>query len=185
MFTKLAVLIVVLMCAFQAHSYIVSNPRRSNTCSVMKMIGSPYRSCYTGNSMSEIIRELDNMASKAFIPTATYAGYANSNILMDVKETAKNYVLMLDIPGVKKEDIDLTQKDDILTISAEKNSMQTEEGDTVRRQERVVGKFTRAITLPENVDRDSIIAKYENGVLQLTIPKADVVDKLTKSIEIQ
>jgi len=76
---------------------------------------------------------------------------------------------------MKKEDVKVTIEDGVLMIRGERKQETEEKKKNYHRVERVYGSFSRAFTLGENVDKDSIEAKYENGVLHLTLPKVEPV----------
>lgn len=181
---------ILAILAVQANAfYLQSVPRSWSMTSLspsMSLLGFPYDNFYPStDSIAKIIKDLDTVTSRAFIPTATSTGISYSSMLMDVKETDKNYEILIEMPGVKKEDIQLTQKHETLTISAEKKGMEKEEGDTFRRQERFFGSISRTMTLPDDADKDHIAAKYENGVLQLTIPRTKPLEIPPKTITIE
>jgi HSP20 family protein len=91
---------------------------------------------------------------------------------VDVAESDNAYVLRAEIPGVKKEDINVTIDGDTVAIGAEvKNGKDVKTGDRVLRSERYHGKVYRAFTLAQAVEEAGASAKYENGVLELTLPK--------------
>jgi HSP20 family protein len=93
-------------------------------------------------------------------------------IKMDVKESNGNYVIHADIPGVKKEDITVNIDGNIVSISAEvKEEKEVKEGERVVRSERYHGSVSRAFALDQDVDDKAAIAKYTDGVLELTLPK--------------
>lgn len=93
-------------------------------------------------------------------------------IKMDVKESNGNYVVHADIPGVKKEDITVSIDGNMVSISADvKEEKQVKEGERVVRSERYHGSVSRAFTLDQDVDDKAAIAKYTDGVLELTLPK--------------
>ena len=93
-------------------------------------------------------------------------------IKMDVKESSGNYVIHADIPGVKKEDITVNIDGNMVSISAEvKEEKEVKEGERVVRSERYHGSVSRAFTLDQDVDDKAAIAKYTDGVLELTLPK--------------
>ena len=93
-------------------------------------------------------------------------------IKMDVKEDDKAYVVHAEVPGVKKEDIQVSIDGNQVSISAEiKREKEEKQGEKVLRTERYYGKVYRAFTLGQDVDQDGARAKYENGVLELTLPK--------------
>ena len=93
-------------------------------------------------------------------------------IKMDVKEDDKNYNVHAEIPGVKKEDIHVTIEGNQVSISAEiKKEKEEKEGGKVLRSERYYGKVYRSFTLGQDVDDTKATAKYNEGVLNLTLPK--------------
>ena len=103
---------------------------------------------------------------------------------LDVKERDNEYVVVADIPGAKKEDIDITLENGILTISAEtKSETEEKEGERVLRRERRFGKYVRSLRLGTQIDEKSVKANYKDGVLELTLPKAEEVKP--KAIQIK
>jgi HSP20 family protein len=91
---------------------------------------------------------------------------------VDVTENGNAYTLRAEIPGVKKEDIQITIDGDTVAINAEvKSQKDVKEGDRVLRTERYYGKVSRAFALGQPVDEASATAKYADGVLELTLPK--------------
>ncbi len=89
----------------------------------------------------------------------------------DVKETDKTYELKLDVPGVAKKDIHLEVKSNTLTISTERKAEEKNENENFLRRELRYGKFTRSFTLPDGISESDITASFDNGVLNITIPK--------------
>jgi len=93
-------------------------------------------------------------------------------IRMDVKEADGKYVVNAEIPGVNKDDIHVTVDGNRVSISAEvKHEKEEKEGERVIRSERSFGMASRSFTLAEDVDQGKVQAKYNNGVLELTLPK--------------
>ncbi|CAG8610993.1 5766_t:CDS:2 [Paraglomus occultum] len=93
--------------------------------------------------------------------------------LIDVHETDKEYVVNAELPGLKKEEINLDLHDNALTISGEtKQDNKYKEGNTYV-QERRYGNFSRTIALPNNIKADAVSAKFNDGVLEVVIPKAE------------
>lgn len=93
-------------------------------------------------------------------------------IKMDVKEADGMFVVNAEIPGVNKDDIHVTVEGNRVSISAEvKQEKETKEGERVIRCERSYGMASRSFTLADEVDQSKVQAKYNNGVLELTLPK--------------
>ena len=102
---------------------------------------------------------------------------------VDVREDDSAYTVYAEIPGVKKEDIHVTIEADQIAISAEtRNERETREGERVLRAERHYGKVYRAFTLGQAVDEDKAVARYADGVLELTLPKKAAVSARRLSI---
>jgi HSP20 family protein len=96
---------------------------------------------------------------------------AEPEIRLDLKETEKAFMVHAEIPGVKKEDIDVSIDGNLVTIRAEVRREKEEKGETMLRSERYYGAMTRSFTLATDVDEKAATAKYAAGVLELTLPK--------------
>src|SRR6185295_10107533 len=95
-----------------------------------------------------------------------------ATIKMDVRENENAYVVHAELPGVKKEDAHVTIEGNQVTISAEvKREVERKEGEGELRSERYFGSVYRSFTLPVEIDESQSSAKYENGVLELTLAK--------------
>jgi HSP20 family protein len=93
-------------------------------------------------------------------------------IKMDVKEGDKEYTVHAELPGVKKEDIHVTIEGNTVSVSGEvKKTSEQKEGDKVLRSERYHGKVYRSFSLGQDVDEAGAKAKFDNGVLELVLPK--------------
>ena len=91
---------------------------------------------------------------------------------LDLYQNNDNIVAVIELPGMRKEDIEISLQDGTLTISGErKEERGTEDGAT--RTERYTGKFRRSITLPTRVDANKVSATYKDGILTVTLPKAE------------
>ena len=89
----------------------------------------------------------------------------------DLSETNTEYVIRADLPGVKKDDVNITLSDGMLTLSGERKEEKKEKGENEIRVERFVGSFSRRFSLPEDADSAAIKAKADNGSLTIHIPK--------------
>jgi len=92
---------------------------------------------------------------------------------LDVHEDKDKFTVNLEVPGLKREDINVHLEDGSLVISGERKEETTSEGTEVHRQERYYGKFSRALTLPTAVAADKVSAAYKDGILTVTLPKAE------------
>lgn len=101
----------------------------------------------------------------------------------DMSETENAYTLTMDLPGLKKDDVDVSFTDNRLTISGERSRETKEEDKDFIRKERYLGKFSRAFTMPADVVEDKIKATFKNGVLTVDIPKAEVKKPKKVSID--
>jgi HSP20 family protein len=94
---------------------------------------------------------------------------------VDIREEPKQFVLHADLPGVKPEDIEVSLEKGILTVRGQRRLENREEKDGYRRVERVGGEFFRRFSLPDTADSQSVKAKFNNGVLEVVIPKQQEV----------
>jgi HSP20 family protein len=92
---------------------------------------------------------------------------------MDLVETEDHFVLRADLPGLSEGDVNVELEDNVLTISGERKSEHEEKKEGFVRVERAFGTFRRSLTLPEGVDGDAIEASFNNGVLEIRIPKPE------------
>lgn len=91
---------------------------------------------------------------------------------IDVYEEGDNIVVKAEIPGVKKEDISVSLTGDTLTITGKKSEEKEVKRENYYRKEIRSGAFSRSLTLPVQIDKDKVKAKYKDGVLELVLPKA-------------
>lgn len=104
---------------------------------------------------------------------------------IDVSETDNALEITAELPGVDEKDIDVTVTDDILTIKGEKKSEKEDTGKDYHVVERSYGAFQRTLRLPFEVVSDKVEAKFEKGVLQITLPKSPEVASKTHKIEVK
>lgn len=104
---------------------------------------------------------------------------------VNIKEKTKSFEIELAAPGFKKEDLKVTLEDGVLTIASEKERKTEKEEGGYSRKEFSYSSFSRSFNLPESVDQDSLKAKFDDGVLRLTIDKnKELPKRQSKSIKI-
>jgi HSP20 family protein len=114
------------------------------------MLAAPYR------MMDELLRGWNANQAGSFTP------------LLDVRETEEEYLVLVDLPGVKPDEVTIELSDHMLSISGSRAGVETGEAQL---SERPHGSFVRTLTLPQGVDEEKIVADYSDGVLELHVPK--------------
>jgi HSP20 family protein len=104
---------------------------------------------------------------------------------VEVAQRGDRFVVRADLPGVEKDDVHVDLDDDVLTISGERRDEQQEERDGIFRSERSYGSFYRAIPLPEGVNADQCDAKFDDGVLEISLPLPKQEQRASKRIQIR
>jgi HSP20 family protein len=117
-----------------------------------------------------IEKEFDDLWTVPFFKVPSIAKVAP----LDISEDENNYYIDADLPGFKKDNVSISIDKGILTIKAQMEKDEKKDTKKYHSRERVSQSVTRSISLPENVDTQKIAAKYENGVLKLTLPKKEV-----------
>ena len=97
------------------------------------------------------------------------------SLALDVEENADAYTVRANLPGISQEAISVNIHEDVLTISAETVAENRDENSKMLIRERRFGQFSRSLRFPTNVDGDAVDASFDNGVLSITLPKADHV----------
>ena len=92
---------------------------------------------------------------------------------LDVHEDKDGFSIRVELPGMKREDIEVSIQNGALVISGERQEEKVNEGTEVHRQERYFGRFSRALTLPTAVNGEKVKASYKDGILTVTLPKAE------------
>jgi HSP20 family protein len=124
----------------------------------------------TFGRLSNLRDELDTLFELPFWSnfgrqTQLFSGWTPA---LDLYQNNDNVIAVVELPGMRKEDIEISLHDGMLTISGERRT-ETQEGDKAERSERYVGKFRRSITLPTRVDANKVSATYK----EVTLPKAE------------
>lgn len=132
-------------------------------------------------------RDMEEFERKFFDnPFGFFDGKALAEFKTDITDNGSEYALEADMPGFKKGDINIDIKDDVLTIRAERHSEYEEKDKKNKfvRCERSYGSYRREFDV-SGVDTDKIKAKYEDGVLKLSLPKKPGIEKNSKKLEIE
>lgn len=104
---------------------------------------------------------------------------------VNTREGEDAYYIDVDLPGVKKEDVEINVDENLLTIKGKRETKEEVEKEDYYRIESAYGTFSRSFTLPEKVDVEKIEAKSDDGVLEIVIPKLKVIKESTKKIQIK
>jgi HSP20 family protein len=121
------------------------------------------------------MRRLNALLDEAFTGWPVGNGVATSAWLpsVDVFEDKENLKIVAELPGLKPEDVKITLESSTLTLRGEKKQVAEEKTERVHRYERSYGSFERSFSLPNTVEADKVAASFENGVLTITLPKAE------------
>ena len=145
---------------------------------------SPFRGFY--DMQSEMNRMFDEMFGNLARTGSRQLGDQPTRWApaLDVLQEDGDIVVRAELPGVKQEDVDITFQDGVLTISGVRKAEEEKEGSGYYVRERRYGSFRRSLTLPEGTDESKIHARYENGVLEVTVEGAAAVQE-PKRIQIE
>jgi HSP20 family protein len=130
------------------------------------------------------IREIDSLQGEmnrlfsSFFETPTTRGGGNGTATarrwipaMDLIETGDHFVLKADLPGMDEGDVNIEVENNVLTVAGERKTAHEEKHEGYYRLERATGAFSRSLTLPEGIDPESVTATFDNGVLEVRVPK--------------
>ena len=103
----------------------------------------------------------------------------------DISETDKEYVIRAELPAVKKEDVQVTYDDGMITIKGERKQQKDDKTEKYHRMETFYGSFERSFSLPDNVSADAIRCESKDGILTVHIPKTETAKQKPKQITVQ
>jgi HSP20 family protein len=141
----------------------------------------------TNNTPVTVDRRINRMLDDAFggfdwaLRESAAAAWAPP---VDVFEEADAIRIMAEVPGVKPEDVKIAVEGNVLTIQGTKQQVAEERTERVHRYERTYGQFERSFTLPATVDAEHIKARYESGVLTVTLPKVEKAKPRRVQVEV-
>lgn len=122
------------------------------------------------NLRDEINRLFDVPYGESGRETEFFTGWSPT---LDVYEDKDNVIVKAELPGLKKDQIELSLHENTLTIAGERKAERTEGNGETSRTERFFGRFQRTVTLPKPVDSSKVNARYKNGILTVTLPKTE------------
>jgi HSP20 family protein len=118
--------------------------------------------------------------SLSTFPTSFFSGSATRLPSANIEETNTEFLVELCVPGLKRDDIKIDLEEGVMTIKSEKEEEKKENQNHMKRREFSYSSFSRSFSLPENVDEDKINAKYEDGILKVSIPKKEISTRKPK-----
>ena len=126
------------------------------------------------NRWASLRDDLDTLLELPFLTGTPQAQlFTGWTPALDLYQNNDNVVAVVELPGMRKEDIEISLHDGMLTIGGERKSENGANGENATRTERFTGKFRRSITLPTRVDANKVNATYKDGILTVTLPKAE------------
>ena len=136
-------------------------------------------------NMFNIFDEVEQMMHQTF-------GHSHENVirglsyspLMNVSETESEYLIIMDIPGVEKKDVDVNLSTGILTVSGERKTSDKSDENNRIWHETTYGTFSRSFEIASDIVEDKIKANFKDGVLNITIPKAEEIKPAVKKISV-
>ena len=128
-----------------------------------------------------LLPEFERMLGDIWTPWTQVTSAAG--MPLDIRETKDELVITVDLPGVKREDVQITLEEETLRLDAEKKEEKAQDGESWYARERSFGKYARVMGLPFRVAAERITAIMENGVLEVRLPKAE--EAKPKRIEIK
>ena len=127
--------------------------------------------------LSSLQNEMNRLFNTVFDAPSASAGNGGQTRrwvpAMDLLETADHFVLRADLPGMRQEDVAIELEDNVLTISGERKAEHEDRQEGYYRVERAFGGFSRSLTLPRGIDASAVTADFNDGVLEVRIPKPE------------
>ncbi len=125
------------------------------------------------DSFSLLRKEMDDLLSNFWGPTPTTWLSSNLSPAVDLSEQENAFVIKVDAPGLEAKDLNVQVHGNTVSVSGQRQEEKESKDKTYYRMERRQGSFSRSVNLPCNINEDEVAAEYVNGVLTLTLPKAE------------
>ena len=123
--------------------------------------------------LSSLQTEMNRLFNAAFDTPPGNGGARRWSPAMDLVETDEHFVLRADLPGMTENDVNIELEDNVLTVSGERKAEHEEKREGFYRVERSFGTFSRSLTLPKGIDPEAVTAGFQNGVLEVRVPKPE------------
>ena len=136
-------------------------------------------------SVNDEISSILNRNFDSYFPEYVYNDEYKCGMPVEIDEKEKEYCVKAELPGVKKEDLDIDLEKNRLTISAKKEEESKEDTKGFRKSEFKYGEFSRTVYFPDEIDIDKTTAKLEHGILRIEAPKLNAEKTTTKKLEIK
>ena len=136
-------------------------------------------------SVNDEISSILNRNLDSFFPEYIYNDEYKCGMPVEIDEKDKEYCVKAELPGVKKEDLDIDLEKNRLTISAKKEEEHKEDRKGFRKSEFKYGEFSRTVYFPDEIDIEKTTAKLEHGILRIEAPKVNAEKVTTKKLEIK
>lgn len=133
----------------------------------------------------EFLRRPFSLLGSSWWPTRRLMAPEEFAPSVDIYEENGDVVLKAELPGIKKEDIEVNLNDHLVTVSAVKKKEEKVEDKNFYRQERFYGSFTRSFEIPSEVKADEVKAKFQDGVLEVRLPKTEEAKKKSQKVAIE
>jgi HSP20 family protein len=135
------------------------------------------------NELSNRVNRYFGQSERAMTPAEEQLTVAEWWPPVDIKETAEEFMVKAELPGMKKENVHVTINEGILTMQGERKAEKEEKGARFHRIERSYGSFARSFVLPQHVDETKVVAEFTDGVLNVRMPKSATAKP--KNIEVK
>ncbi|HEC97407.1 MAG TPA: Hsp20/alpha crystallin family protein [Nitrospirae bacterium] len=133
----------------------------------------------------DVFRRPFSLLGSSWLPRLRFPELEEISPVVDIYEEGDDVVVKAELPGIKKDDVDVSLTDNTVTISGEKEKEEKVEKKNYHRLERSYGSFTRTFRLPAEVQSDKAKARFKDGVLEIRIPKTEEARKREKKVKVE
>ncbi|VAX26801.1 Small heat shock protein HSP16.5 [hydrothermal vent metagenome] len=133
----------------------------------------------------DVFRRPFSLLGPSWLPRMRFPELEEISPVVDIYEEGDDVVVKAEMPGIKKDDVDVSLTDNTITISGEKKKEEKVEKKNYYRLERSYGSFTRTFRLPAEVQSDKAKAKFKDGVLEIRVPKTEEAKKREKKVKVE